>query len=841
MLISREWLSEYINLDSISDEDLSKTLTQLGLEVETVETLSPLPLEIIVGEIKECKPHPDAQKLQICLVDIGQEKLQIVCGAANARAGLRVAVATVGTKLSEDFQIKASKIRGQDSFGMLCSEKELGLSDLDNGIMELGKSWQIGAPLERYAKKADTVFEISITPNRGDCLSYIGVARDLSAKLKRPVLKPKALEKLAPTKEGKAFSIDIEEGVACARFVAITIDGIHVTHSPFWLRQRLQKAGMRGINLIVDLANYVMLEQGQPLHTYDQNKISGNRIIVKSGTIGQKVKTLDGNDREVAPQDVVIADQKQILALGGVMGGANSEIDEKSQTLVLEAAYFYSTQIRKTAKRLSLHSEASQRFERGIDIENIPACANRYFQLLCQAHAELGLEAPKTVGALQDSYPKPQVRRKIALRISRLRKILSLPHLSLNQCKSHLEALGLLALDSTDDRLLVEVPPHRNDLNREVDLIEEVGRLEGYDKIPYELPRMEIRPNREDPFIDFLQKAKMFFANQGMFEAITYPFLALDTFAKLNISEDHPFWPRLSLKNPLSEEMAYLQTTLIPSLVQALHRNRSHGFKTSAMFEVSRGYHSVDCKNLAVTDVFTKNQFKHGRHCTQRAQSESKRHFERSLIAGVWDSTYHERVWNRPQEEITFFHAKDVLYRFLQSLGQTDIRVEKIDANAFPWLAQNKSAMLWCKDRPIGWFGELHPKAGLAFKFGSDNMVLFELDLEAVYDSVSTRSAINCQTGKFPGVERDFSFELAKTVSYSDVSSAIERFPARNFLRKFRLFDCYEGKQIAADKKSFSLSFEFASLERTLTDQEVDKEAQKLLQWLEKDLGLHLR
>ncbi len=846
MRISREWLSEYINVDQLNDQELATTLTQLGLEVETIEEVPALPDSLLVGEITSCLPHPEADKLKLCQVAIGENhSLQIVCGAPNARVGLKVAVATVGCQLSETLQIKATKIRDHESFGMLCSEDEMGLIDEKAaGILELDASYQVGQLAEKYLRRKDSIFELSITPNRGDCLSYIGIARDLGAKTKRLVRLPSQnrTEQLYTAKKDlQPLSIKIDEQAACNRFCALAIDDLKITTSPLWLRRRLRTSGMRSINLIVDVANYVMLEMGQPVHTYDRDKLSGKTIYVKSGTIGTKTTTLDGIEREIRPEDILICDQEKVIGLGGVMGGQNSEITPTSKVMVLEVAHFASIQIRRTAKRLALHSEASHRFERGIDCDNIHNVAIRYLNLLASAHKELKLPPPGVLGELIDNYPKPQNEKRIALRIAKVKKTLAMPQMGLSQCRAHLESLGLTTLDSTDERLLLGIPSYRHDLVREIDLVEEIGRLEGYDKIPYELPKMEIRPNSEDPFHDFINKSKIFFAARGLLETITYPFLGSHAFEKLNIGAEHPLFPALSLQNALNEEMSLLQTTLVPGLLQALQRNRHHGVKTSLLFEVGRGYHHHNSKAKPCTNPFIKGQFVHGRQCTHRAKEESRRHFERTLIAGVLDATYQEKSWRGKATETNFFHAKELIQIYLRSFGQKACEFVPLTDDSLPWLQKNRSAMVFYQGEPLGWLGELHPKSALAHKLGADSIALFELDLESVFNATLNKARINPNSQRFPTVSRDFSFEAPKEKAFELVHQAIEKFPSRTHLKHHRLFDLYEGTPLKTGYKSLSISFIFANQDRTLTDAEVDKEASELLLWLKKDQELILR
>ncbi|RYZ54257.1 MAG: phenylalanine--tRNA ligase subunit beta, partial [Proteobacteria bacterium] len=432
MLVSLRWLNEYIDLSGVSVEEISKTLTSIGLEVEGIKHIKPLKGDVVAGKILSAVQHPNADKLRVCQVDIGKgEALTIVCGAPNAREGIKVVVATIGSELPKDFKIKESKIRGEKSFGMLCSEEELGLSGGHDGIIELPDSVALGTPIATHFHMEDTVIEIGLTPNRSDCLGLIGLARDLSAKLGKTLKVPddKKIVTDASLKSADHIKVAIENADDSNRFTALYMSDVRPIPSPSWMQRRLEFAGMRPINIIVDATNYVMLESGQPIHAYDERDIGGKTLNVRRAKEGEALKTLDGQERKLATGDIVIADAQRAIGVAGVMGGANSEVKDDTKNIVIEVAHFNPSLVRKTSKRFALHTEASHRFERGIDVENIAWVARRVAGLILQATEEqrkelkLDIPAPRIAGAAVDQYPKAFAAKTIELRIPRLQAI----------------------------------------------------------------------------------------------------------------------------------------------------------------------------------------------------------------------------------------------------------------------------------------------------------------------------------------------------------------------------------------------------------------------------------
>jgi phenylalanyl-tRNA synthetase beta chain len=551
--------------------------------------------------------------------------------------------------------------------------------------------------------------------------------------------------------------------------------------------------------------------------------------------------TLDGQDAKLKPRDILICDANQPIGLAGIMGGQNSEVKDDTTAVIVEVAEFNPLQIRRTSKRLGLHTEASHRFERGIDVENLPTVAMRVGDLLVRAAKELGIPAPKVARNLIDVYPQPTPRASIALRLKRIRSLLGLATLSLETCVNHLKSLGFVLLDNTDQRMLFEVPSWRQDITREIDLIEEIARLEGYDKIPYEMPSMSIVPTPENPVIAFVDNLKLALAGMGITEIITFPFTSHAAASKLGIGEGHPLLPSLRLANPLNEEMNYMQTTLVNGLVDAVCNNRKQGFTGSRLFEVGRGYfdfknHPIDKKSYPAFHSFDRPSA----HYSDRARTEANRPIERQFVAGIFDYPFTQKSWNQDEVGVSFFHGKEVVFGICKSFGipQGAISLERPNPADLPFFHPGASAILKVQDKTLGWIGELHPKAAVELDFAADKVpCLFELDIDFLYEASLKKLAVSSSLSKFPPVTRDVALLAERKISHGDFEKCFGSFPKKNYLRRFDLFDVYAGDKIPADQHSYAYTLSFQSGEKTLTDKEVDTELAQLLEWVKKNLN----
>lgn len=859
MRLSLNWLNDYVDLRDLSTEQIAKTLTDLGLEVEEVEELRPIPNGVVVGRVLTAAKHPNADTLTCCMVDIGQagEPLKIVCGAPNARAGIQVAVATVGTEFSKDFKIKATKLRGEPSEGMLCSEKELGLSEAHDGIIELKADLPLGQSVGEILKLNDTVITIGLTPNRADCFGYIGVARDLAGKLGRPLKVPegKRNDKVGEA-TGGALAKDlhskdkvrvvIEDESDCPRFVALYVQDVTPVASPLWMQKRLEAAGMRPINVIVDATNYVMLENSHPVHAYDERDVHGGVIHVRRAKDHETLKTLDGQDRVLQNTDLMICDARGPIGLAGVMGGENSEVKSDTRNIIIEAAVFSASLVRKSSKRFGLHTEASHRFERGVDVNGTARVAWRVAEIIQSAIRELkidqpNLAVPKIAQDVVDTYPNPLHPGKIALRLERVRRITGMSFFSQEDCIRHLQSIGIKLIDKTDERMLFEIPTWRHDIEREVDLIEEAARLHGYEKINTTLPLMEIGSLPEDPFVDFMETARKNMALCGMAETMSFPFLSDKEYGALQIPASHPLAKTITLQNPLSEDMAILTPTLAINLLRAVVHNRSRGMKGARLFEVAKTFHNTQGIQVDEKYAYWRHLDKPSRHISPRAQTDT-RPVERATLGAILDQPLHEKTWREPATPISFFDAKGLITQWLGTFGVRDLQWELIAAESLPWLHPKRSAVVRVGNIQLGYVGEVHPKTCVALGLDpSEAPLVMEIDLNFAFSAYLQPKTYDSIVRRFPPSLRDLALVVNQTVTHKDVLEAVAKFKGKKYLSDCQLFDVYQGKNIPDGKKSMAYSISFQSPEKTLTDKDVEKEIEALLAWLKQSLAAELR
>lgn len=850
MQISLNWLNDYIAIKDLPISQLCETLTNLGLEVESVQTITPIQGNLVVGKILETSRHPNAENLTLCQVDIGgNQPLRIVCGAPNARTGIQVAVATVGCVLPGDIKIKPAKIRGEASEGMLCSEEELGIGTGSDGIIELPPDLKLGSSVTAYYGLEDVALTIGLTPNRTDCLGYMGLARDLAAKLDRPLCTPKVDEACftGKTATSEKVKVALENPKDCGRFTALFIQDVKAVPSPSWMRQRLETSGMRPINLLVDVTNYIMLENSHPIHAYDARHLRASSFIVRRAKSGESLLTLDETSRSLTPEDLLICDGEGPIGLAGVMGGQTSEVKDDTQNLVLEVAHFNPSLVRKTSKRMALHTEASHRFERGVDITQTTQVAKRFATLLHQCCIELrnkGLDVPIPSASPSplDVYPNPRPQSRVSLRLSRARAIMGLPELTKEQCVSTLERLGCKAADSASDSMTFEIPTWRLDIEKEIDLIEEISRVMGFEKIPYTLPAMNIKPIPEHGFIDFCDQARISMASCGFAETISFPFVSVADLDHLHLPALHPFRSNVALANPLSEDQALLQPTLLANLIRAVAKNRRHGDQGSRLFEVARCFY--DFKHTPMDPDFSTWEHlpQQGFHIPSKAVND-ERPTERTMIAGIIDQPWQSKSWRSTEVPATFFHGKDVIARWLRNFSLTEITFKPVDSHQMPWLHPGAAAAVFADEIYLGFLGEIHPRVARKFDIETElTPVVFELDMEHVYKTseLVTRQYIT-PAERFPAVSRDLAFVVNLNTTHAAFDTAFRDFKRKRNMQHWRLFDVYTGPNLPDDKKSMAYSVSFKSPKRTLTDKEVDEELTMLVDWIKQSLSAEQR
>ena len=798
MNVTLNWLKNYIDFE-FSPSELADRLTMLGIEVETIKQLGAELEGVVVGSVTAIRPHPNADKLVLCQVDIGEtEELQIVCGAPNVREGMLAPVATIGATLPIGLTIKRAKLRGEESHGMLCSEKELGLSEDAAGLMELPADIPLGTSFSAALGFDDVVFELEITPNRPDCLSMIGVAREIRAETGNALKLPQVDLNEAETNIREMTSVTIEAPDLCPRYAARVIQGVKIGQSPEWLQQRLESVGIGVINNIVDITNFVLMEYGQPLHAFDYHKLTENRIVVRRAAAGENITTLDEIARELTPDMLVIADAEKPVALAGIMGGYDSEITETTADVLLESAYFNPSSVRATAKALGVSTEASYRFERGADPSIVPAALDRAAQLIAE------LAGGTICKGIVDVYPRQQPLSRIQLRPERVNFILgtALEATEMVQILSHLN-FDVKANGAEDYEVIV--PTFRSDITREIDLIEEIARVHGYDNIPTTLPKGDIPVPAPNPRTEVRKRIKHFLLAAGMMEAINYSFCDPSCFDKIRFTADDPRREALKLQNPLSPEMSVLRTTLLPRLLENAQYNRNHQIDTIALFEIG--------------NVFINNG----------EQNEPER------VAGILAGQIGQGVYSDPYRSPDFYDIKGLVEGILEVCGIVDYTLQKTDT---PTFHPGRNAEILLGDRQIGTFGEAHPEVlenyDLPYK-----AYLFEFDMEVLVDAATFAKRFE-PIPIYPTVERDLAIVVDKEV-LSDLPTELIYATGGELVKSVRLFDVYEGEQVPEGKKSLAYAITYHSATETLTDKAVNSLHDKVVKHLNQKLGAELR
>jgi len=807
--VSYNWLKDYVELD-LSPLALARELTKAGIAVEDIEDLAQGLKNVVVGKVLEISPHPNADRLLVCSVLIGDNKTcQIVTGAPNVRIGQLVAVALDGAVLSGNKPIHSCSFKGVLSDGMMCSAQELGLdtSGLPEaealGIMEMPSG---SLPGERAAKVLgldDWVLVLELTPNRADCLALKNVAREVAAITGAKLLVPeeRTYNLTRPTLPKPSVSIEAKD--LCGRYVAMVIENVQVGHSPAWLRQRLMAAGIRPINNIVDITNYVMLETGQPLHAFDYDTIGQNTIIVRRGMEHEKIISLDGVTRSIKTDFLVIADAEKPVAIAGIMGGLNTEITELTRHVLLEAAHFDSINTRKTSRALGLRSEASLRFEKGVDISGCLLAAMR------AAHMMAELASGEVMRDFVDEYVSPAQTGRINLRGRRVNEVLGTV-LSLEEIKTILERLNLVPEKVREGELVVLVPGYRRDLSLEIDLIEEIARIYGYDRIPTTLPVGKLRGSCETISQKVEEVARRTLISCGVNEAITYSFIDPGSFDKLMLSPDHGWRNVVEIKNPLGEEQSVMRSTLVPGLLDAASRNVNRRAALVALFEVGRVY----CPKEAVDEPLPEEKLNVA-----------------ALVSGKLD-----KLWQYPAENLDFFYLKGILETLLNSFALGNYLLTP--AKEYPFLHPGRAANVEYEGQNIGYIGELHPFVQESYNLHA-RTCLFELNLGLVKTEtieVKKYSPIP----RFPSIKRDVALMVSEETSSREIEQLIAE-AGGTWLNRIQLFDFYQGVQISAGKKSLAYTLTYQSHERTLTDEDVKSIHNRVIEELRNKFGADIR
>ncbi|MCR5220762.1 MAG: phenylalanine--tRNA ligase subunit beta [bacterium] len=804
MNVTWNWLKDFVDCSAFSPEEVARRLTMAGLEVEGLHKTGAGLDSVVVALLESVEAHPNAERLTLCRATTGSEEFQVVCGATNHRTGDKVALALVGTALPGDVKIKKSKIRGIESQGMFCSEKELGLAEASEGIIILPADAPLGKPVFEVLGLKDACFEIGLTPNRADCLSVLGVAREVAALTGMPlqVAPPTVVVGSGPHPQ----LVTVEEPQRCPRYAARLIHNVQIGPSPAWMARRLEAVGIRSINNVVDVTNYVLMELGQPLHAFDFNILREKRIVVKNATPGERFVTLDGKEHVLDGEDLVICDGCGPVALAGVMGGENSEIQADTHDVLIESAYFDPATIRRTSKRLGMHTEASHRFERGTDIEIVPVALERAVQLICELSGGVPAEGHVDVCA-----PHCLERPVVEISARNASTLLGID-ISRERIRELLESIKLKVQDGAEDRLQVTVPSFRHDLEREVDLIEEVARLHGYEHIPAKLSSWSADSCTVPEFYERITALRYALVADGFAETINYSFVAPAVWDKMLLDAADPRRNTVTLLNPLTEEQSVMRTMLAPSMLETVARNLARGAQALRLFELR--------------PVFAPHAASDREHPA----------LERPALCLAMCGRREPEGWAQSAVMADFYDLKGVVENLLEAQGIA--RVDFVPETADPFWHPGKSCLVKSGNTVLGAFGEIHPEVAENFEMHVP-ILLCELDLQAFFRApVVTRKF--CQLSRYPNIQRDTAFLVDQNISAKKVLDTVRgvKIPV---LEEIVLFDLYCGQGIPEGKKSMAVRVRYRSGEKTLTDDEVSALHQKIVDALIRVCGAVVR
>lgn len=796
MLLPVRWLSNYVDID-VDIKDLADKLTLSGSNVESIKRIDKGIKNIIVGKILEIKPHDNADKLVICQIDVGEEVLQIVTGATNVKENDYVPVAIIGAELPGDFKIEKTNFRGVDSYGMLCSLEELGFKknvltkEMTEGILIFKEEHKLGEDVVELLGLDSHILEIEITPNRPDCLCLVGMAREAKAALKSTFKYPN-IEIKNEESDIKEYIEDVViESEKCNRYYTKVIKDVKIEQSPLWLQIDLMNAGIKPVNNIVDVTNYVMLELGEPLHAFDLDKVVGKNIIVRDAIDNEEITTLDNQKRKLSSQDLVIADSENPLAIAGVMGGLDSEITEKTTTVLLEGANFEGKSIRLTSKKFNLRSEASFRFEKGIDPNLAKVAVDRACQLIEQINAGV------VVKGNIDKYPNKREEKEISLRYERVNKVLG-TNISKEDIISYLEELSLKPVDNKD-HVTVSVPTYRTDLNIEADLVEEVGRLYGYHNIEKK-PLVTEVSRGEKPYQRKIAKiARENLLGYGFNEVMTYSFISPSSFDKIKAPKDSSLRTYIELLNPLGQEYSVMRTTLTPAMLELLSRNINRGVDRNFAFEIG--------------NIFIPNEL-----------PVTTLPVEKKVLTLAF---YGDK---------DFYYLKESVDSTLKALGLKELEYEQEKANST--FHPGRTANVLYKGEKIGILGELHPDVTENYDI-SERVYLAEIDFEFVIENTNLEKQYR-PLPKYPAVSRDIAVVVDKDILVGDIEKVILKH-GEDLVEDIKLFDIYTGDQIEEGKKSVAFSIIYRSYTHTLKDEEINSIQDLIIKDLETSLEAKLR
>ncbi|NLI91235.1 MAG: phenylalanine--tRNA ligase subunit beta [Peptococcaceae bacterium] len=802
MRVSMKWLKQYIN-SNVGPEELAEILTSGGIEVGAVECLNKGFKDVYIGEIKAIHPHPDSDKLQVCLVQIDTKELTIVTGATNVLQGDKIPVAVPGAVLPGGKEIQPTELRGIPSNGMLCSDKELGIESVGldrskGGILILPSDAPVGKKLEDYLELDDHVLELELYPNRPDCLSMVNVAREVGTLLGvQPSLPEWAQGEVPVWPEDIKQKVEIENPDLSWRYAALLVDDVVIKPSPLWMQNRLRAAGIRPINNIVDITNYCMLEMGQPLHAFDRDKLNGT-IRVRLASQGEKIVSLDGTERKLDSDMLVIADDRGPVAIAGVMGGLDSEVTDKTTKILFESAHFLGASIRRTSRKLGLRSESSSRFEKGVNPYWAVPTLGRVAELLIELEAGNPMSFTEKV-----CYLPPAVQIEVSL--NRVNKVLGVDYTS-QEIEKVLDALNFAYKQKQEDIFLVDIPSYRQDIKIEVDMIEEIARVIGYDRIPTTLPAGAQTGGRRTPEQAFRLKLRKTLIKCGMNEVVSYSFVK---------KESDQIWGsdrgNIPLLNPLREELGTMRTSLLPGLLEIASRNSARRNMDLLLFEIGSVYLPKELPLTALPEEVTR--------IAGLAQGGDKRH------------------WLVPQAKYDFFYVKGILSEIAKESG-VQFEYRRVEGSKYKTLLHpGRSAEIFIQGINIGVVGEIYPQ--LDQEWGLQRPVLFELDFAQLFKE-SNQTIIAKSYPRFPAIQRDLAVVVPKDIPAEKIQKRVFELGGE-LLKEVEIFDVYQGHPVPEGHKSLALTMRYQSAERTLKDEEVNALNSNILSGIQQEFGAEWR
>ncbi|PLR77752.1 phenylalanine--tRNA ligase subunit beta [Bacillus sp. V3-13] len=803
MFVSYRWLQDYVDLSGVSPVELAEKITKSGIEVEGVTVLNDGIRDVVIGHVLECEQHPNADKLNKCLVDIGAEApVQIICGAANVGKGQKVAVAKVGAVLPGNFKIKKAKLRGEESNGMICSLQELGIEskliakEFSDGIFVFPQDAEVGADAIAELGREDHVLELGLTPNRADCLSMLGVAYEVGAILGREVNLPDAEVSESAEKASDYIKITVDAKEDNPLYVAKVIKNVKIGPAPLWMQGRLMAAGIRPHNNVVDITNYILLEYGQPLHAFDYDRLGSKEIVVRRAKKGEVIETLDDVKRELTEDHLVITNGTEPVAIAGVMGGANSEVGRDTTTVILESAYFAGRTVRKASKDLGLRSEASARFEKGVDPNRVHAAAERAAALLAEyAGGEvLAGSAEADVLDIEPAF--------ISVSLEKINRVLG-TDLAANEVKDIFERLQF-GVNVDNDLFTVTVPTRRGDITIEEDLIEEVGRLFGYDNLSKTLPVVASTPGSLTAYQKKRRAVRRYLEGAGLLQAVTYSLTSAEKAGQYALEKREP----IRLAMPMSEERSILRLSIVPQLLEVLKHNVARQLDSVAVYETGSVFLAREGEELP----------------------EEREHLA-AAITGLW----HSHPWQGEKKPADFYVLKGILEGLFAKLGLEN-RVE-YRHGSLEGLHPGRTAEVYLSDEKIGFIGQVHPT------------VQKDMDLKDTYVcELSLKTILETEVAplqyeaipRFPSITRDIALVVDKEKTAGELGAIIKKAGGK-LLKEIHVFDLYEGERMEAGKKSLAFSLKYFDPDRTLTDEDVAKAHDKVLAAVKEKAGATLR